>query len=229
MNIFIVPSCIKSIVGKIDYQDRYEQTLKTFDSVRSQTEDSIIIFCDSSIGGLDEDHKFMISSKVDYFLDLSADPNTIEINQRGLKSLGESYLLGHGIVFAKKNLNLDQDGRMFKLGGRCELLDTFTFDDYKDADEKFVFKKRLDSWKDEDTKIQFGATHLLETRLYSWNLNMTDEYFSILNKNMQLINQGLDTEHAHFINVPKEKLLEFDVLNVGRYVAGYTDSYYIKD
>ena len=58
---------------------------------------------------------------------------------------------------------------------------------------------------------------------------MTDEYFSILNKNMQLINQGLDTEHAHFINVPKEKLLEFDVLNVGCYVAGYTDSYYIKD
>lgn len=229
MNVFIVPSCIKSIVGKINYQDRFEQTLKTFDSVRRQTENSIIIFADSSIGGLEEEHKKIIESKVDHYLDFSADTTAMHINERGLKSIGESYLLGHSILYAKEHIDLNKEGRMFKLGGRCELLEEFTMDDYKDAKGKFVFKKRLESWKDEQTKAQFGATHLLETRLYSWSMEMVDEYISILDKNFQLLNQGLDTEHAHFVNVPKDKLLEFDVLNVGCWVAGYTSSYYIKD
>lgn len=229
MNVFIVPSCIKSIVGKINYQDRYEQTLKTFDTIRRQVKDSVIFFCDSSIGGLEDEHKQIIQSKVDYFLDFSNDETARNINDKGLKSIGESYLLTNGINYAKTVLNLNQNGRMFKLGGRCELLEEFTMDDYKDADGKFVFKKRLDSWKDEPTKEYFGATHLLETRLYSWNLNMTDEYLHILYKNFELLNQGLDTEHSHFVNVPKDKLLEFDILNVGCWVAGYTSSYYIKD
>lgn len=229
MNIFIVPSCLKTIIGKINYQDRYEQTLKTFDSIRRQTKDSVIVFCDSSIGGIDDEHNEVITSKVDHFLDFSRDDTARQINERGLKSIGESYLLGHAIAYAKNNLNLNQDGRMFKMGGRCELLEEFTLDDYKDTDGKFVFKTRLASWRDEPTKVNFGATHLLETRLYSWSLSMTDEYLSVLNKNFELLNQGLDTEHAHFVNIPKDKLLEFEVLNVGAWIAGYTSSYYIKD
>lgn len=229
MNVFIVPSCLKSIIGKINYEDRYEQTLKTFDSIRKQTKDSVIIFCDSSIGGIEGEHKSIIGSLVDYFLDFSNDTTAQQINERGLKSIGESYLLGHGITHAKNSLDLNQKGRMFKLGGRCELLEEFTIDDYKDADGKFVFKTRIASWRDEPTKVNFGATHLLETRLYSWSLDMTDEYISILNKNFELLNQGLDTEHSHFVNIPKDKLLEFEVLNVGCWVAGYTSSYYIRD
>jgi hypothetical protein len=30
---------------------------------------------------------------------------------------------------------------------------------------------------------------------------------------------GLDTEHSHLINVPSEKLLEYDMLNVGCVMA----------
>lgn len=230
MNIFIIPSCIKSKLGMINHDERFEQTLKTFETVRKQVPNSIIVFCDSSIGGLEEERKSLIRNNVNYFLDYSNNPVAQEINENKQKSLGETYLLQSAINFAKVELNLgNEDGRMFKLGGRCELLDEFTLDDYADADDKFVFKKRLDSWMDKTIQNQFGSTHLLETRLYSWSLNMTDEYLSILKKNIQLLNSGLDTEHAHFVNIPKDKLLEFDVLNVGCYVAGYTESYYIKD
>ena len=107
MNIFIVPSCIKTLIGKINYEDRYQQTLKTFDTLRRQVSDSIIIFCDSSIGGLEDDRKAMISSKVDYYLDFSSDSTAMHINQMGLKSMGESYLLGHSILYAKDHLNLN--------------------------------------------------------------------------------------------------------------------------
>jgi hypothetical protein len=226
-NIFLVTSCIKSLIGKINHEDRYEQTLKTFDSVRSRAKDSIIVFCDSSVGGLEEDKKETISSKVDHFLDYSVDPTAQQINQQGLKSIGESYLLRSSIIYAKNNLDLSKDGRMFKLGGRCELLDDFTIDDYKDTKDKFVFKKRLNSWMGENIQKAFGSTHILETRLYSWSFSLVDEYLSVLEKNMQLMSRGLDTEHSHFLNIPKDKLLEFDKLNVGCFVAA--GAYYIMD
>lgn len=229
MNIFIIPSCIKTLIGTINYEDRFQQTLKTFDTLRIQVPDSIIIFCDSSIGGLGDDKKSIIESKVNYYLDFSSDSTAMQINQMSLKSIGETYLLNHSILYAKNNLNLNQKGRMFKLGGRCEVLDSFTMNDYKNIEKKFIFKKRIPSWKDDETKNKFGCTHLLETRLYSWNLDMTDEYLSILSKNFELLNQGLDTEHSHFVNVPKDKLLEFETLNIGAWIAGYTSSYYIRD
>lgn len=227
MNIFIVPSCIKSLIGKIDHEDRYIQTLKTFDSVRKQTQDVIIIFCDSSVDGLEDEKKSVIDSKVDYYLDFSQDSTAQEINRRGLKSIGESYLLKNSILFAQKTYDMSQKGRMFKLGGRCELLDTFTLDDYKDTDDKFVFKKRLETWMDEGTKNQFSLTHILETRLYSWSFSLVDEYISVIDKNFELMNLGLDTEHSHFKNIPHDKLLEFETLNVGCYVAA--GGYYIRD
>jgi hypothetical protein len=39
---------------------------------------------------------------------------------------------------------------------------------------------------------------------------------------------GFDTEHAHFLNIPKEKLLEYDNLNAAGNVAGYTNAYYVE-
>lgn len=222
MNVFIVPSCIRTLVGDIPFQDRYDQTLKTFDSVRRQTTDSIIIFCDSSVNGLDEEQKKSISDKVDYYLDFSSDETAQHINQLGLraKSLGESYQLLKGVTFAKDNLDLTQKGRMFKLGGRCELTNKFTLDDYKNTEGKFVFKERVVSWMDQNTQQHFGSTHILETRLYSWCLTLVDEYLEVLNKNFQTMNQGFDTEHSHFLNIPKDKLVEFETLNVTAFVSG---------
>lgn len=221
MNVFIVTSCIRTPVGHIAFEDRYEQTLKTFDSIRNYAKDSVIIFSDSSVGGLDDDLKNPIASRIDHYLDFSSDKTAQEINQMGLraKSLGESYLLMNAIQYARQNLTLDK-GRMFKLGGRCELTKNFTMDDYKNTEGKFVFKNRVVSWMDESVQQRFGSTHILETRLYSWCLSLVDEYLGILNKNFELMNQGFDTEHSHFLNIPKDKLLEFEMLNVTCFVSG---------
>lgn len=229
MHIFIVTSCIKTLVGDIPFQDRYDQTLKTFDSVRNYAKDSIIIFSDSSVGGLNEEQKKVIYDKVDHYLDFSNDETAQQINQLGLraKSLGESYLLMNAVNYAKNNLDLNQKGRMFKLGGRCELSPKFTLNDYSNTEGKYVFKERVISWMDPNIQKQFGSTHILETRLYSWCLTLVDEYLEILNKNFELMHQGFDTEHSHFLNVPKDKLLEYEMLNVSCFVSG--GNYYKED
>jgi hypothetical protein len=55
--------------------------------------------------------------------------------------------------------------------------------------------------------------------MFSWCTSLVDEYEQILQNNFQLLNIGLDTEHCHFLNIPKDKLLEFDMMNVGMMVA----------
>lgn len=228
MNVFIVPSCIKSLIGKIDLQDRYELTFKTFETIRNKVENAKIIFCDSSIGGLSESQQQALASKVDYYLDFSNDAEAQEYNQMRSKSFGEVYLLKNGIQFAKRELDLNQTGRMFKLGARYVLLDNFTIEDYKNTEGKYVFKKREKSWMDEKIQQEFNSTHMLQTLLYSWSFSLVDDYLNVLKKNMESMKRGFDTEHAHFLNIPKDKLLEFDVLNAGGNVAGYTSAYYVE-
>jgi hypothetical protein len=55
--------------------------------------------------------------------------------------------------------------------------------------------------------------------MYSWCLSLVDEYEQIILKNFGTMNKGLDTEHCHFLNVPKDKLIEVDMLNVGTTIA----------
>lgn len=218
-NIFIVSSCMYPLIGVVDRDSRYEQTIETFDSIRRKVPDSKIIFIDSSVYPIEQERLDVINSKVDIFLDFSKDEHAQNINKHGLKSHGETYLLLNAIHYVKNTYDVTGNGRMFKMGARCHLENNFDIRTYDNMENKFVFKKRLNSWMSSDIQSRFGSTNILETRLYSWSFSMIDEYIQILNKNVELLNLGLDTEHAHFLNIPSEKLVEYDMLNVGCIMA----------
>lgn len=219
-NIFIVSSCIQPNIGVVNFEDRYTQTIETFDSVRRRTKDSLIVFTDSSVHPLENWKLDVIKSKVDIFLDMSTNPSAQEINRHGLKSFGENFLILNSIMHLKEKYDFkNMEGRMFKLGGRVCLLDEFDLKDYDNTFGKFVFKKRVQSWMPLDVQNSYGSTHILETRLYSWCFSLIDEYIDIIHKNFALFNKGLDTEHSHMINVPSSKLLEFDMMNTGCVMA----------
>ena len=219
-NIFIVSSCIQPNIGVVNFDDRYTQTIETFDSVRRQTKDSLIVFTDSSVHPLEDWKLDVIKSKVDVFLDMSTNPSAQEINRHGLKSFGENFLILNSIMHLKEKYDFkNMEGRMFKLGGRVGLLDEFDLKDYDNTFGKFVFKKRVQSWMPLDVQNSYGSTHILETRLYSWCFSLVDEYIDIIHKNFALFNKGLDTEHSHMINIPSNKLLEFDMMNTGCVMA----------
>lgn len=204
-------------IGVLNFEDRYKQTIETFISIREKTKDSIILFSDSSVHKLDAEKIENIKSKVDIFLDFNNNEQAQQINQSrnlsesAIKSLGENFLLLQSILHLKslydfKNL----EGRMFKFGGRCSFRDSFDLKDYDNTFGKFVFKKRVDSWMPENVQKTYGSTHILETRLYSWCFSLVDDYIRVIYKNFELMNIGFDTEHAHFLNIPSDKLLEFD-------------------
>jgi hypothetical protein len=227
-NIFLVTSCVQPNIGVVNFEDRYTQTIETFDSVRRRTEDSLIVFTDSSVHPLEDWKKDVIKSKVDIYLDFSLDKTAQEINKYGLKSLGENFLLLNSILNLKKQYDFKtMEGRMFKLGGRCSLLDSFDLKDYENTFGKYVFKKRLASWMQPEIQNSYGSTHILETRLYSWCFSLVDDYIQVIYKNFELFNKGLDTEHSHMINIPSDKLIEFDMVNAGCIMA--LNGNYMKD
>ncbi len=92
--------------------------------------------------------------------------------------------------------------RIFKFSARSQLEDSFNIKDYDNTFGKFVFKKRIPTWTGD---IKFGADHLLITRMWSMCPSLVDTYLSVIQENLRLLSNGLaDTEHAHFVNIPKE-------------------------
>lgn len=222
MNIFIVTSCIQTQYGNVKVEDRYNQTLKTFESIKNKVPDAIIVFIDSSSVPLSEEKKETIKSKVAMYLDYSGDETAQKINSgpnmHQNKSVGESYLLGKAIVHLMKFYDFNKtSGRIFKLGGRAYLEDTFDIKDYDNTHGKYVFKTRKESYRGE-------GIFFLETRLYSLCFSLVDDYLNVLQQNIQMFDKmfhgyPMDTEHAHFLTINKDKLLEFDKLNAGCIIA----------
>lgn len=227
-NIFIIPSTIHPLFTAVSYDDRFTQTIGTIESIKKHVKDDFsILLIDSSSEPLGDEKIAKLKESVDIFLDYSSNPTTQEINRRYLKSYGENFLLREAINYLKVRYDLTVNGRMYKLGGRCELMPGFDITNHTKVGEKFVFKNRLSTWRTPEQQTVFNSTHLLETRFYSWPFSFTDKYLGIIEKNMELFAHGLDTEHAHLINIAKEDLLEIDKLNVGCIIAA--DGRYIED
>jgi len=211
---------MKPSFGVINFEDRYTQTLETFDSIKLKDPNALIVFSDSSVHPLTEKEKETIQSKTHISINFSEDMNCKLFNHHGLKSHGENYMLLKTIAHLKTLYDFsNMNGRMFKLGGRCKLQDSFDINDFSDRNGKYIFKKRLNSWMNQEIQQKLGSTHILETRLYSWCFSSVDEYIEIIRKNFELFDKGLDTEHSHMLNVPEDKLLEYDNLNVGCVMA----------
>jgi hypothetical protein len=135
--------------------------------------------------------------------------DVIKLSQAGMKSHAETALLYHILVAMKRDPNLQHTlhstSRIFKITGRLELDDRFDFSAYDNLFGKYVFKRRIPSWMPQPQSVNA----LLVTRLFSLCPSLIDDYLGVLQRNFQMLNY-LDTEHAHFANIPHDKLVEFE-------------------
>lgn len=205
---------MKPSFGVINFEDRYTQTIETLDSIRLKDPTALIVFSDSSVHPLTDTELETITSNVDMILDFSADENCIHFNKYGLKSHGENYMLFNTITHLKTVYDFDTiSGRMFKIAARCRLLDNFDIKDYDLTHGKYVFKTRLNSWMGASIQEEYGSSHILETRLYSWDFSLVDDYLDVIKKNFEKFALGFDTEHSHLMNIDTNKLVEHDMLH----------------
>jgi len=216
-NLFIVTSALRPSVGVFDDSDRFTQTVATIKSLRNKLPSAIIILADVSVREVPQFEKETIAGMVNAYIDLSQEPLVKELSVNGQKSMAENALMFFTLQTLKQHNLLKDVKRIFKFSARSELEDRFDIADYEGLFGKFVFKTRIPTWMNQP---QQGATHLLITRMFSMCTSLVDVYLGLINQNLNLCNSGLDTEHAHFITIPKQYLVEFDKLKFWGWLAG---------
>jgi hypothetical protein len=109
-------------------------------------------------------------------------------------------------------------GRIVKISARTDLTDGFNIEEHM-VEGKYVFKKRMPTWLS-DSRKEF-ATDLLITRMFSFCPTLMEDYMKMCETNISLVLQTrIDTEHAHFVNINKDLLVELDTIHCQGIVAG---------
>ncbi len=218
-NLFIVTSALKPLGNHFGDAERYQQTIDGLRSIRKVVPDALIVTTDVSVRTLVEAEKDIIARMSNIFVDMSQDKIVMDLSQRGLKSLAENVLLFNTIQTLRNSPDVshifNSVKRIFKFSARTILEDSFDIKEYDDLFGKFVFKKRIPTWMNPPV-----VSDLLITRMYSFCPSLIDTYLNVIGQNIPLVQQGLDTEHAHFHNIPKEYLVEFDKLHCHGWLAG---------
>jgi hypothetical protein len=219
-DLFIITSSIKPVMGVFNAEQRMNQTIETLQNVRQRLPESIIVFADCSVFPLTDQEKSILAPMCNIFMDLSSEPNTYNLSKNGMKSHAENAMLFSVLMNLKNHPQLAQllpnVRRIFKLSARSILDKEFDISHYENLFGKFVFKKRISSWMN---NCKPGEDHLYITRMFSFCPSLIDTYLAVIQNNMALLDH-LDTEHAHFVNIPQKYTVEFDTIYCTGILAG---------
>ena len=212
-NLFIVTSSLKPNMGAFSDGDRFAQTIASLKSVRKQAPEAFIVFSDVSLRPVSDLEKEAIAGLCNAYVDLSKQPEVRKCSENQLKSQAENLLLFFTLHTLKQNNLLKDVKRIFKFSARSELKVTFDIKEYDDLFGKYVFKKAIPSWMTD------GPENLFITRMFSFCTSLVDNYLGVIQKNLPTLAE-IDTEHAHWMNIPKEYLVEFDKIHCWGWLAG---------
>lgn len=193
MHIFVITSILNPKVGVIDPETRYNQTLRTIESIKERAPGSMILLLDSS-PELEQHKVDNLRSQVDYFISLSNHTLAMELATNGLKSPGECYIMAVAIDVIRNLAKLDVQ-RVFKITGRAELTDEFNIEDYNNPEmkNKYVFQEPVVSWMSQQIK-------LVNTRLWSFDYDMLDEVDNLVREAFEETMKGrFDLEHTYYM------------------------------
>lgn len=215
MNLFIITSVIhfdtssgwsyapqKSVYSS---SERYNQTLKTIESIRQFSPNSKIALLEGS--RLSEDEKFKFNQNVDLFFDYSNDEYVKKTCNSNRKGWGEISKLRK---FINENVLSSYD-RIFKISGRYWL--TEKFDESKYSLDKNSFRKI----KNSDSSVS--------TVLYSISKNYINDYKLCLDEIDKILTKdtiGIEILFYQFL----ENTIYIDILGVAGWVAVTPNEFY---
>lgn len=220
--LFIVTSALNPEMGIINREDRFNQTIDGLKSLRERMPGAIVLMVDGSPNKIEEEKVKALRAYVNFFADFSQDKEILQFSSTGRKSEAENVLLFKTMLLLKQDEGLNEVmqsvNRIVKLSGRTILIDAFDIEQHNHFG-KYVFKTRMPTWI-ADSRKDF-ATDLLITRMYSFCPSLIDDYIHTCALNVNIINQThIDTEHAHFVNINKDLLVELDTIHCQGIMAG---------
>lgn len=216
-NLIIVTSALNPVIGVVQPEDRFKQTIDSLHSLRKHFPNDIIVFTDGSPNEVEEYKLKEIVPFVNVLVCWNTDPDIKLLASNGRKSESEIVLL-----FKTLRLLMDKNDdnmmasvkRIFKFSARSTLHDSFDIKEYDNLFGKYVFKKKIPSWKNQND-------YLFITRMYSFCISLLNDYLGVLMGCFKTVQElGLDTEHAHYRYIKENRLIEFDKLHCDGIVAG---------
>ena len=233
-HLFIVTSSLSPAIGVFDPETRFKQTLESVKSIRKYAPDAIILLSDISVRQVEKEKFDELAKYTNINISFYGDDDLTNLSLRGMKSQAECVLLMKTIQFITNNVDMmkimHSVKRVHKFSARTDLIDGYDIEKYNDPSlfGKFVFKKRIPSWLPMEKQKEMGSHYLLITRMFSWCTSLNVEYLQTLGRIYNAANLfGVDTEHAHYREMNKTRLVEFDTLHCQGTMAstGATETY----
>lgn len=235
-NVVLVTSAVYTNYGIYDAKQRIQQTLDTVKSAKKYIPECTVILIDNSTLAVQLDDSTELNDLIDladYYIDNSDDKDiqhfhnnitNYDIGKNSMECLGLVKALTYILSDAELMSVITNSSRIFKLSGRYQLTDKFDISKFDNAltSDKYVFKRAQPSWIDpQHTEV----TTLLQTRLWSFTPSLFDNtiqlFQSILQNMFTTFNQGkyIDVEHSMAKYIPKDKLIELDVVGLTGNIA----------
>ncbi len=209
-SLFLVSSAIRTKHGVFSAEERLQQTIATFESIKAKLSNAKIILCESSgAQSITAEEIEILQPHLFGLLNFNSDVQVQDIYAKTLdnhdiaKNFTELVVFGKVFDFLinKQPHLLNNIDRVFKLSGRYKLSDSFnpTMFESPEVVDKYMFAMRRSSQF--SPNVTGGITQQLFSRLWSWPANktalvmyrynvMAEDFLGTLNKG-----QYCDIEH----------------------------------
>lgn len=196
-NIFIITSTINTNIGNIHSGTRFEETVKTINSIRTKDRNAIILLIDNSTIRIDTRFEEYIASMVDFYLYIGDRSICREFNKAGIRSAGEAYILLVAIEIIRTKIT-GNINRIFKLSGRYNLTNEFDISEY--AGDLYKGKYCFRQNDSQDDKCY-------HTRLWSFCYSLIDEATILIHNSLKMIFKNqINIEECFFTLIDKEMI-----------------------
>lgn len=184
--------------------ERFEQTKKTFETIREKIPNAKIFLVECS--NLTEDQNDYFIKNSDYFLNLFYNHEKKECIYSISKALGEGTMTISALEYLKKN-NILYDN-FFKISGRYWLSENFLYENF--LNENIIIHN-----------IENNIHNTL-TSLYKLHKKNINEFYEFLISNKEKMNQciGYEVLFAIFLNIEKKnKVIHLEKIGVNGLIA----------
>ena len=187
--------------------ERYNDTIKTINTVKEKIKDSYIVLFDNSLFTQDEYNN--LKSEVDCFINITDDEDlNFYTNKFKYKAFSEMFQLIKCYEYFISKINKKHIKNIFKISGRYYLNDNFDYNNFDNNDN--IFKKNKDL-----SEIKYYYTSF-----YKISGNFCDEYFKLLNKTFQNKDRYLDMNLEEIIpEIINYNFKEIDCLGLTQKIA----------
>lgn len=227
-NLFVLTTSVYSDVSSFSYEERLDQILVSVSSIRAKDPSSVVVLADNSVGVNDSVFVDFIKKHVDVIICLR-DVYGVSVLKKydpipGIptkKGPLETHSIIESLKIVASKIDLSEINRVFKMNGRYQLMDSFDVAFYNSPEfvGKYVFKKRVPTWKSNEKEFLF----MVDLDLWSFPVSLLGRTVEILYKVfydsffLNSVFSNVDVEHIYPKEFENECVAEISMLHIGRY------------